>query len=117
MKKSDLAKTVFAIVALGTAAVIAFNVLFRASPQNEEMVDQLCLNPACGVEFQITLGEMKRLTKASEPVKCPKCGTVETNVGWRCGSCQKVNPPYGHGSPPPKCKFCKKPWVFADKPK
>lgn len=117
MKASEIGKLVFVVAALGTAAVVAYNVLLRPSPADQVMVDQLCLNKACGADFQIEQGEMNRLARARESITCPKCGSVETDKGHRCGSCNKVNMSVGHTSPPPKCVFCKKSWTYAKPPK
>jgi hypothetical protein len=117
MKTSDIAKVAFVVVALGTAAVVAYNVLLRPSPADQVMIDHLCLNPACGADFQVEQGEMNRRAKARESITCPKCGSYETDRGHRCGNCNRVNKSVGHTSPPPKCTFCKQPWTYAKKPK
>ena len=117
MKPADIAKLAFGVVLLGTAAVLAYNVLWRPSPASKVVIEMLCRNPACNAEFEMERGEMERMAKAREALKCPKCGSLETEQAHRCGSCLKLNPPFGHGGAPPKCEFCKKPWTYAKKPK
>lgn len=117
MKTSDIVKAVFVVLALGTAAVVAYNVLFGGSATDQVVVEMLCENPPCRAEFSLERGEMERMARGKQPITCPKCGSVETSQAHRCGNCQKLNPPYMHGSPPPKCNFCKQPWKYAQTPK
>lgn len=86
-------------------------------PGAHAQVDQLCLNPACGAAFQLDQAEMNRLSRARQPIVCPKCGSAETGKAEPCPSCGKLNPPLGHAGGHPKCVFCKKPWTFAPPPK
>ena len=103
-----------ALVALSTCIVVAYHTF--SVPGQHAKVEQICLNPACGAEFQLDQAEMNRLSAAHQPIVCPKCGSADTGKGERCPNCGKLNPPLGHGGGPPKCRFCKKAWNLAPPP-
>ncbi|MBI5863477.1 MAG: hypothetical protein HZB38_02985 [Planctomycetes bacterium] len=113
MRIQEAGKLGFAVVVLGVSAAVAYSVLFRPTPADLRVIENICLNPKCGAEFQMEQREMDRKMKARESITCPKCGSVDTESAHRCGNCGKLNRAVGHGSAPPACAFCKKPWTFA----
>ena len=111
MKLRTAAGIGLALVALVTCILVAYKTL--SVPGQHAKIDQICLNPACGAEFQLDQAEMNRLSRAHQAIVCPKCGSADTGKAERCPSCERLNPPLDHSSGPPKCLFCKKPWNFA----
>lgn len=117
MKPADAGKIGFVIVALGVAGYMAYSTFARSEPMDRIMVGQICHNPQCKAEFEITGAEQKRLAMERKSATCPKCGKFDVGNGHKCGNCGRMNEPFGHGSTPPVCAFCKKKWVNADTPK
>lgn len=113
MNAKNIASVTFVFAALAAAGYMVFATYFRPTPASLRVVDHFCLSPTCGVEFSLEQGEIDRRMRAREPVTCSKCGTDQTERGYRCGSCNKLNKAVGHGSPPMNCAFCKKTWTDA----
>ena len=117
MTSANAGKIGFIVIALGAAGFIAYKTLAVGDPVDQTMVGQICHNPECKAEFEITLAEQKRLGRERRSATCPKCGKSEVATGHKCGNCGRMNQPFGHGSAPPACTYCKKKWVYADDPK
>ena len=118
MEKSNNAlKIGAAVVLLGIAGYFAYGFFLRSTPAELVQVDFVCMVANCNTEFRIPRGEVDRMAKAREAPKCPKCSTYEVERGHRCGNCDRVNKPIGHGSAPLKCTYCKKTWTYDPPPK
>lgn len=109
MNGKKVAQVGIIVVCLSAAAYFIYGQLMTPDSSSElepgRTLYWICMD--CNAEWSTTAREME--AQGGE-VPCPKCSRKSSaGLAFHCDACGRNVPPFGHGTKPDNCPYCKAP--------